>query len=161
MTTIVSSTYTVGVAQADGRIPVTETHMRSDGRTEIAEYLAVPGMDLSAVMSARARHLNERYAAEEEEAGAALQNVILTTVEFERLFTDAEFDVVIPFLEGGFEYHPALSDAQKLTIRRGMREYTRTRDGVNLRDARTIGLVQMLEALGLIEPGRAEVILGG
>lgn len=161
MITIISSTYTTGVTQADGRIPVTEMHVRSDQRTEIAEYLAVPGMDLSAVMSARAQRLNEQFADEEAIAGAALENTILTTVEFERLFSDEEFNVVIPFLEGGFEAHPALTDEQKTAVRRGMREYNKTRDGVNLRDPRTIGMLQMLEALGLIGVGRAVEIMGG
>lgn len=162
MITIIASSYTEGVPQTDGRVRVTETHLRSDQRVETAEYLAGPEIDRALVMANRAQRLNEQFAAEEAATGAALENTLLTMVEFERLFSDAEFNVVIPFIEGGFETNEYLTPEQKTTVRRGVREYKNTRDGVNLRDPRTIELVYMLEALGMLDyVGRAAELIGG
>lgn len=59
---IVSSTHTVGHAQADGRSYVTELHTDDIGAVIRVEYLASPGTDYVAVRSARAQQINEQLA---------------------------------------------------------------------------------------------------
>lgn len=53
--TIVSSSLTEGVPQADGRRYVTETHVDHTGAAHRFEYLAAPDVDCAAIMAARAR----------------------------------------------------------------------------------------------------------
>lgn len=57
---IVSSTYTVGGAQIDGRHYVREDHVDNLGAHWVLEYLADVGTDYSAVMAARVAGLWDR-----------------------------------------------------------------------------------------------------
>lgn len=61
---IVSSSYTVGHAQRDGRRYVTERHTDDDGGVYEVEYLAPDGTDYQAVMQARATAITEQLAAQ-------------------------------------------------------------------------------------------------
>lgn len=87
---LVSSTYSLGVAQVDGRVPVTENHVDSNGSVYTYEYLN-DGLDPQAVMTARAEHINEelnkRQAIAEQVAGSP---VAITPYEFLMRFTTAE-----------------------------------------------------------------------
>ena len=65
---IVSSTYTVGHAQADGRRYVREQHTDSEGIVHSVEYLAALGTDYQAVADARAVSIAASLAEEEFEA---------------------------------------------------------------------------------------------
>lgn len=70
---IVSSSYTEDAhAQKDGRRFVTETHTDSAGAVHQVSYKASPGMDLQAIMAARAVALSEQLA--EGEVDGALEN---------------------------------------------------------------------------------------
>jgi hypothetical protein len=59
-----TSTYTIGHAQIDGRRNVIETHRLDDGSTRIVEYLATSSTDCRAVMESRALALAADIAAE-------------------------------------------------------------------------------------------------
>lgn len=59
---IVSSTHTVGPAQADGRRYVAEEHTDSNGGKHPAEYLAAVGADYVAIRTARAVYIAEQLA---------------------------------------------------------------------------------------------------
>jgi hypothetical protein len=87
---LVSSTYTLGVPQVDGRVPVTENHVDSNGSVYTYEYLN-DGLDPQAVLQARASHINEtlnqRQAIAEQIAGSP---VAITPYEFLMRFTAAE-----------------------------------------------------------------------
>lgn len=87
---LVSSNYSLGVAQVDGRVPVTENHVDSNGSVYTYEYLN-DGLDPQAVMQARADHINEtlnqRQAVAEQVAGSV---VAITPYEFLMRFTTAE-----------------------------------------------------------------------
>lgn len=65
---IVSSTYTEGHRQADGRLYVLEKHIDGEGVAHSAEYLAGVGADREAVMTARAGVLSESMADTEADA---------------------------------------------------------------------------------------------
>lgn len=70
MASIISSTYTLGHAQIDGRHYVTETHTWDDGEVTRIEYgpVMTDAMDLQAIADARADQL-EAQAAEQEFEG--------------------------------------------------------------------------------------------
>lgn len=65
---IVSSTYTVGVAQVDGRRYVTERHTDANGTVWPVEYGPVPVIDYQATMTARATKLGVQLADNEAES---------------------------------------------------------------------------------------------
>lgn len=66
---IVSSTYKVGHAQANGRRYVEEFHTDSNGVVHRVEYGPMPdGTDYQAIMEARAVQIAEQLAQQEAEA---------------------------------------------------------------------------------------------
>lgn len=67
---IVSSTHTLGHAQADGRRYVTERHTDSMGAVYVVEYLAAVGTDYVAVRDARAVVIADQLAEAEAIAAA-------------------------------------------------------------------------------------------
>lgn len=157
---IVTSTYTAGDVQADGRRYVRETHTLDDGKTVDFDYLADDTIDPSTVMAARAARLNAEIAAQDSALMIASGGAMpLTKLQFRRLFTTAEQKAIDRF-NVQFEAHPALTVDQKDDIRTGLENY-RAAESVSLADSATIQAVQTYEALGLIAPGRAAVILNG
>ncbi|PUA17278.1 hypothetical protein [Glaciimonas sp. PCH181] len=62
MTTIVSSTYEAGNAQADGRQYITEHHTADDGSVYDYSYLADNSTDINLVLTERATLLNVQLA---------------------------------------------------------------------------------------------------
>lgn len=62
---IVSSTHTVGQAQADGRRYVTEQHTDDLGAVLLVEYLAAQDADYVAIRTARATQISDQMAEEE------------------------------------------------------------------------------------------------
>lgn len=65
---IVSSTYEVGHAQADGRRYVVELHTDSTGKVHRIEYGPMPdGTDYQAIMEARAVQISDQLAEQEAE----------------------------------------------------------------------------------------------
>ena len=65
---IVSSTHTVGHAQADGRRHVAELHTDDAGAVFRVEYLAPVGADYVAIRTARAVQISEQLAEAEAQA---------------------------------------------------------------------------------------------
>ena len=160
MTTIVSSTYTEGDVQADGRRYVQETHLLDDGRTVDFEYLADDTIDPATVMAARAARLNAEIAAKDSALLIASNGALpLTKLQFRRLFSGAEQKAIDRF-NVQFESRADLTDDQKDEIRSGLENFKAAQD-VNLSDPATALAVQTYEALGLINAGRAAVILNG
>lgn len=60
-----TSTYTLGPEQIDGRREVVETHVDGSGNVHEARYLADDGTDYAAVMTARAAAIEAKLAAGE------------------------------------------------------------------------------------------------
>lgn len=65
---IVSSTFSIGHAQADGRKYVTETHIDNIGVAHSFEYLAGASADYAAIAAARAVQIQEQLAEAEFDA---------------------------------------------------------------------------------------------
>lgn len=155
---IASSSYTVGVPQADGRSYVKERHLLDDGRTIEFEYLAGSSVDPDAVMVERATRLNAELAANEAAAAEAANGSLpLTKYQFRQLRTQEE-RISCDKFEATYDSNPALTDEQIATIRTFLRDYAEAQE-VRLTDPSTIAGVQLWESLGLIAPGRAEEIL--
>lgn len=74
MASIVSSTFDVGNAQADGRQYVTERHTADDGTVYDYSFLADAGTDINLVLTERADILNAQL-----EARAAAQAIVFGT----------------------------------------------------------------------------------
>ena len=88
---ILSSSFAVGVPQADGRVYVRETHMDQDGTPIDVEYLADPAAPFEAIMQARAVNMGADIDARlAVEAEARNYKLPLTRLEFLRRFTVQE-----------------------------------------------------------------------
>jgi hypothetical protein len=153
---IQSSTYTEGAAQADGRRYVKETHTDDTGKTYEFEWLG--SQDAGAVLAARAEALSALITTQREAEALVLGTRLpLTKLQFERRFSNDEWAAIQAF-NAGYDQHPALDDAQKLPIKRGLSEYALALD-IALTDPGTVALVGLYEALGLLASGRAAEIL--
>lgn len=65
---VVSSTHSVGPAQADGRRYVTEQHTDDLGAVLVFEYLSAVEADYVAIRTARVAQINEQLAEAEAQA---------------------------------------------------------------------------------------------
>jgi hypothetical protein len=83
--------------------------------------------------------------------------VEVSKVAWRRRFTAAEQDAIDAFNEGGYLTHPALDEATKGVIRRGLVLYSVTIN-INPLDPDTQALLGLYEMLGLLAPGRAAEI---
>lgn len=86
----VTSAYAVGVTQADGRIPITETHV-AGGVEYVYEYLSDGTLSPQVIMEERAAHVKATL--EEREAARTLANnsaVAVSKIDFLNRFTAAE-----------------------------------------------------------------------
>ena len=88
---ILSSTATLGHAQADGRHYVVERHTDHNGRVYEVGYLADVGLDTDMVMAIRAANIGQEVDAREA-AEAAASNFVLPIprIDWTRRFTLAE-----------------------------------------------------------------------
>lgn len=87
---IISSSYTLGVQQADGRVPVTETHVAEGGQLFSFEYLN-DGIDPQLILEARASRINAELAARDAAQTAATESeVAILPIDFLYRFTAQE-----------------------------------------------------------------------
>jgi hypothetical protein len=83
--------------------------------------------------------------------------VEVSKVAWRRRFTAEEQDAIDAFNEGVYLTHPALDEATKGAIRRGLVLYS-VATAVNPLDPDTQALLGLYEMLGLLAPGRAAEI---
>ena len=161
MATIVSSTYTEGDVQADGRRYIKERHLLDDGRSVDFEYLADAQINPGAVMTARAARLSTELQAQDAASAEAANGVIpLTKYQFRQRFTFPERVAVDQFNGGAYLVSAALTAEQKAGMTTMLEDYKAATE-VRLDDPATISAVQMYEGFGLIAQGRAGEILNG
>ena len=155
---IVSSSYSEGPLQADGRRYVSETHVDVHGRTYTFEWLG--DQDAGYVLEARAATLSA-----ELEAKAAAEAVVvgtrapLTHLEFRRLFTEEELEFVDE-LNDTFESREDLDAATKRKIRTSIKNYEMS-EYVRLDDPATATGLYLYVLLGILTPQRMGEILNG
>lgn len=146
--------------QIDGRSYVVEQHTDSAGRTHKIEYTANVGLDVNAVMLARAELMGA--AIDAKAAALAVANKFelpLGKYEFRQRFTQAEKEACDAF-NLSFESNGMLTANQKSAIRSGLADFTAA-DSVHLSNPSVYALLSLYEAIGLIGAGRAAQIVGG
>lgn len=62
---VVSSSYSSGATQADGSHWIVETITISDGSTQMIQYLAAPGCDLDAHLTATVNYYNTLFSTDD------------------------------------------------------------------------------------------------
>lgn len=126
---------------------------KSDG-IEVYRYLSDAPVEWSGMAFATHDHTPQPH---EIEPAVPSAPKTWTKLKFERKFSDAEWDAGQAF-NASFETLEQLSDAQKLTIRRGLNDYKIALD-ISSVDPGVINLLGLYELFGVIAPGRAQEIL--
>ncbi len=154
---IVSSTFTEGPAQVDGRRYVTERHTASDGEVYTYEWLGLQAVE--AVLNARVEKLNELLA---ERAAAQLlvsgTKLPLTKLQFREMFTSAERAGIDAF-HAGLETNAQLSTEQKASVRTGMEDFKVAQNIVRPLLPPVLAMLGLYVALGLISSARRDAIV--
>jgi hypothetical protein len=157
---IVSSTYTEGPPQQDGRRYVNERHTDDAGTVYTFDWLGA--QDPAPVLQARAAMLDAQLA----ERAAALATVAgtllpLSKLKFRELFTFTE-RMGIDALHAQFEAHPVLTTEQKAMLRTGLEDYRMAENIQRPFDSRVNAMLDMYVALGLLTAERkAEIVSAG
>lgn len=157
---IVSSTYTEGPPQADGRRYVSELHADDRGQTYTYEWLG--DQDAALVLADRAAVLSAQIAAQR-----AAETVVLGTLlpfthrKFRQLFTVAE-RMAVDELEVSFEQNPGLSNEQRAEIRTGFKDYYGAEDVARPFIPDVIKILDVFVSLGILTPERkAQIVSAG
>lgn len=157
---IVSSTYTEGPLQADGRRYVSETH--TDDRGQVYTYEWLGFQDAALVLADRAALLSEQIAARRAAESVVVGTVLpLTKYQFRQLFTFHE-RVAADALEANLEAHPGLTDEQRAMIRTGFRDLNAAQDVARPFLPDVLAMLNLFESLGLITTERkAQIVEAG
>ena len=161
MTSIVSSNYTAGHPQQDGRRFIKESHLLDDGRSVDFEYLADEQINPTAVMTERAVRLAAELLSQEAATIEASNGELpLTKYQFRQRFTFPDRVAIDQFNGGTYLTSELLTAEQKAGMTTMLEDYKAATE-VRLTDPATIAAVQMYEGLGLIVAGRASEVLNG
>lgn len=157
---VVNSEILEAIPQQDGRISVTERHTYDDGGLYLYPYFAQSDWDLQAVADQRAAAMNAEFARKEAQAAEAMNfEIPLTKTEFRDRFTTTE-QIAIDNFNATYQANPGLTAEQKAAILSALEHYRDT-TRVYLGLQKTIDIVSLWEALGLIANGRAAEVLNG
>lgn len=86
-----TSAYRIEAVQADGRIPVVETHTDANGKTYSFEYLAAPAHDFQTTLNERAARISAALDARADAVAEALNGYLpITKLEWLARFTPEE-----------------------------------------------------------------------
>lgn len=157
---IVSSTYTEGPAQVDGRRYVSELHTDDRGQTYTHEWLGDQDADL--VLSDRAAVLSAQIAAQRAAEAVVLGTALpLTKYQFRQLFTFAE-RVAVDELEASLEQHPGLTVEQRASIRTGLKDFNAAQDVARPFLPDVLQMLDLFVSLGILTPERkAQIVSAG
>ncbi|ARO88161.3 hypothetical protein EBAPG3_010445 [Nitrosospira lacus] len=144
---IVSSQIISQSVQVDGRTDVLERHTDHNGVDHDCPYTAAVGLDINVVMTLRAQNIGARIdMLELAEAEANNFELSLSQVEFLKRFTQKERTDVNVAKRTDAE----VEDAWNFVMA--------AKNGIHLRNPLTIGMLALLEAKLLLDPGRKEII---
>lgn len=144
---ILSSQIISSSTQVDGRSLVKERHVDHNGKPHDYEYLAAIGLDVGAVLAARAANIGAEIDMREAvEAEAGNFNILLTRIEYVRRFTVIE--------------RKAIATAAKTNddVDDSWNMLGWANEGINIMSSEVQGALQLFETLGLIASGRAAII---
>ncbi len=157
---IVTSTYTEGPAQVDGRRYVSELHTDDRGQTHTYEWLGDQDADL--VLSDRAAVLSAQIAAQRAAEAVVLGTALpLTKYQFRQLFTFSE-RVAVDELEASLEQHPGLTVEQRASIRTGLKDFNAAQDVARPFLPDVLQMLDLFVSLGILTPERkAQIVSAG
>lgn len=157
---IISSTYTEGPPQVDGRRYVSETH--TDDRGQVYAYEWLGDQDAALVLADRAAVLSAQIAAQRAAEAVVLGTALpLTKYQFRQLFTFSE-RVAVDELETSLEQHPGLTVEQRASIRTGLKDFNAAQDVARPFLPDVLTMLDLFVSLGLITAARrAEIVSAG
>lgn len=157
---IVSSTYTEGPPQVDGRRYVSELHTDDRGQTYTYEWLGDQDADL--VLSDRAAVLSAQIAAQRAAEAVVIGTALpLTKYSFRQLFTFSE-RVAADALKANLEQHPGLTDEQRAVIRTGLKDFNAAQDVARPFLPDVLTMLDLFVSLGILTPERkAQIVSAG
>lgn len=154
---IVSSTYTEGPPQVDGRRYVRELHTDDRGQTYAYEWLG--DQDAAMVLADRAAVLSAQIAAQRAAEAVVLGTALpLTKYQFRQLFTFAE-RVAVDELEASLEQHPGLTVEQRASIRTGLKDFNAAQDVARPFLPDVLTMLDLFVSLGILTPERKAQIV--
>lgn len=152
---IVSSSYTEGPPQADGRRWVRETHITSDSDELKYEWLGT--QDAQMVLDERVAVLNAQYAARAAARTLVQGSLIpLSKLEFRNLFGAAKPD--IDAFNAGFEQNQMLTAEQKAAIRSGLEDFKEAKYIERPFRPDVLQLIGLYESIGLLSKAQADKV---
>lgn len=152
---IVTSNYTEGPPQADGRRWVRETHVTTDGDELKFDWLGT--QDAQMVLDERVALLNAQYAARAAARALVAGSLIpLSKLEFRNLFGAAK--PAIDAFNAGFEASPLLSAAQKAAIRSGLEDFKEARYIERPFRADVLALIGLYQTIGILSAEQADAV---
>lgn len=157
---IVSSTYTEGPPQVDGRRYVSELHTDDRGQTYTYEWLG--DQDAAMVLADRAAVLSDQIASQRAAEAVVAGTVLpLTKYQFRQLFTFTE-RVAADELEANLEQHPGLTAEQRAVIRTGLKDFNAAQDVARPFLPDVIQMLDLFVSLGILTPERkAQIVSAG
>lgn len=157
---IVSSTYTEGPPQVDGRRYVSELHTDDRGQTYTYEWLG--DQDAALVLADRAAVLSAQIAAQRAAEAVVIGTALpLTKYSFRQLFTFTE-RVAADELEANLEQHPGLTNEQRAVIRTGLKDFNAAQDVARPFLPDVIQMLDLYVTLGILTPERkAQIVSAG
>lgn len=152
---IVTSNYTEGPPQADGRRWVRETHVTTDGDELKFDWLGT--QDAQIVLDERAALLNAQYAARAAARALVAGSLIpLSKLEFRNLFGAAK--PAIDAFNAGFEASTLLSAEQKAAIRSGLEDFKEARYIERPFRADVLALIGLYQTIGILSAEQADAV---
>lgn len=152
---IVSSSYTEGPPQVDGRRWVRETHATSEGDELKFEWLCT--QDAQMVLEERAALLNQQYAARAAARALVVGSLIqLSKLEFRNLFGAAK--PAVDAFNAGFEASPLLTAAQKAAIRSGLEDFKEARYIERPFRPDVLALIGLYQSIGILSAEQADAV---
>lgn len=157
---IVSSTYTEGPPQVDGRRYVSELHTDDRGQTYAYEWLG--DQDAAMVLADRAAILSAQIAAQRAAEAVVIGTALpLTKYQFRQLFTFTE-RVAADELEANLEQHPGLTAEQRAVIRTGLKDFNAAQDVARPFLPDVLQMLDLFVSLGILTPERkAQIVSAG
>lgn len=152
---IVTSTFTEGPPQADGRRWVRETHVTDEGDELKYEWLGV--QDAQMVMEERVAVLNAQYAAREAARALVQGSLIpLSKLEFRNLFGAAK--PAIDAFNISFEQSPLLTTEQKAAIRSGLEDFREAKYIERPFRPDVLQLIGLYQTIGILSAEQADAV---
>jgi hypothetical protein len=152
---LVSSSFTEGPYQIDGRRWVREAHITDEGDELKYEWLGE--QDAQMVLEERVALLNAQYAARAAARALVTGSLIpLSKLEFRNLFGASK--PAVDAFNAGFESSPLLSAAQKAAIRSGLEDFREAKYIERPFRPDVLALIGLYQSIGILSAEQADAV---